>query len=79
MKNWNYTYPRPLLKRDSFLSLNGTWLLNDIEIEIPIVKEFVLDEYALTNSKLFIYKKEFNLPKYNVACKSDEHYKTLKY
>lgn len=62
MKNWNYTYPRPLLKRDSFLSLNGTWLLNDIEIEIPIVKEFVLDEYALTNSKLFIYKKEFNLP-----------------
>ena len=35
MNNWIHEYPRPQLKRNSFLSLNGVWQLNGRDIEVP--------------------------------------------
>ena len=37
--SWNSYYPRPQLRRDSFLSLHGIWQLNGHEISIPYPPE----------------------------------------
>ena len=48
-------YPRPQLKRDSFFSLNGTWLMNGKEIEVPSCRQ----------EKKLHYEKQFNYFKKN--------------
>ena len=45
MNNYDNYYPRPLLKRDSFFSLNGSWKLNGYNIEIPFPPESDLSAY----------------------------------
>ena len=64
MKNNAYStyYPRPLLKRESFLSLNGEWLLNDSPINVPFPPEADEAHYEGKLDKL-IYTKSFKLPK----------------
>lgn len=49
------SYPRPQLKRDSFISLNGTWKVNDENTYVPS---------CLTSKKL-CYKKSFMFWKSN--------------
>ena len=46
-------YPRPQLVRDSFYSLNGTWLLNGFEVEVPSCRQ----EKRLHYEKHFYYVK----------------------
>lgn len=61
MNTYDKYYPRPLLKRNSFYSLNGTWNLNGKTIQVPFPAESELANYdgALTNLN---YEKTFKLP-----------------
>ena len=61
MNNYKEYYPRPLLKRNSFLSLYGTWKLNDQDIEIPFPPESDLSGYRGDPGRLE-YTKQFSLP-----------------
>ena len=45
MQSWNEYYPRPQLRRDSFLSLNGVWKLNGSDITLPFPPESQAAEY----------------------------------
>ena len=60
MNNYNTYYPRPLLKRNSFYSLNGIWTLNDNAIEVPFPPESDLSNYKGTLNTLN-YIKIFTL------------------
>ena len=65
-------YPRPMLKRDSFFSLNGIWdfgvsdneIVYDKKIRVPFCPESLLSEVnqAFDEDKILFYKKEFTLP-----------------
>ena len=46
-------YPRPQLKRNSFFSLDGIWLMNNKEINVPSCRQ----EKKLHYEKTFIYTK----------------------
>ncbi|MBQ6479139.1 MAG: glycoside hydrolase family 2 [Erysipelotrichaceae bacterium] len=61
MNNYDNYYPRPLLKRDSFFSLNGSWKLNGYNIEIPFPPESDLSAYDGSLEKME-YRKDFALP-----------------
>ena len=61
MNEYDKYYPRPLLKRNSFFSLNGKWKLNDLDIEIPFAPESDLANYNGSTDSL-IYEKIFSLP-----------------
>ena len=61
MNNYKEYYPRPLLRRDSFYSLCGTWKLNDQDIEVPFPPQSDLSGYKGDTDKLE-YVKEFVLP-----------------
>lgn len=63
MNKWSFVYPRPRLKRSSFFSLNGKWLLNGDLIEVPFPREAKLSEYKgdLITGDL-VYEKTFSLP-----------------
>lgn len=63
MNKWKYNYPRPLLKRDSFFSLDGEWLLNKSKIEVPFPRESSLSGYeGSLKDSILIYEKDFSLP-----------------
>ena len=54
-------YPRPNFKRDSFICLNGEWLLNDKPIIVPYPKESDLSLYPnKEHEDKLIYIKEFD-------------------
>ncbi len=50
---WN-NYPRPQLKRDSFLNLNGEWIVNGKETYVPSC----LNEEHLVYERDFLFTKE---------------------
>ena len=62
-------YPRPQLKRDSFISLDGLWELDfsgeKYEIRVPFPPESVLSGIGrvLDRNPKYIYKKSFTLPR----------------
>lgn len=63
MNKWKYNYPRPLLKRNSFFSLDGEWLLNKSKIEVPFPMESSLSGYnGSLKDNILIYEKDFSLP-----------------
>ena len=62
MNSYDTYYPRPLLKRDSFFSLNGSWKLNGRDILVPFSPESELSGYQ-GNLERMEYLKEFVLPK----------------
>ena len=61
MNKYDHYYPRPLLQRDSFLSLNGEWLLNGKAIEVPFPPESEASGYKGDLNEI-IYVKEFKVP-----------------
>lgn len=61
MNSYDTYYPRPLLQRDSFLSLNGEWELNKNKVNIPFPPESNASNYEGTFDKLE-YTKSFELP-----------------
>ena len=61
MNKYETYYPRPLLKRDSFFSLDGRWKLNQKDIEIPFPPESQLSGYQGDLGELN-YQTIFSLP-----------------
>lgn len=61
-------YPRPQLKRDSFMSLNGKWTLKNgnesYEINVPYPPESILSNVCkiFENGAKLIYERKFSLP-----------------
>lgn len=54
-------YPRPQLKRESFLSLSGDWTLNGKKIVVPFCPQSLLSGYEGSVGKQLVYKKTFRL------------------
>ena len=61
MNNYKEYYPRPLLRRNSFFSLDGKWTLNENPIEVPFPKESKLSGYEKKDKEM-LYEKVFSLP-----------------
>jgi hypothetical protein len=61
-KLWKEQYPRPSMKRDSFFSLDGCWLLNEQPIQVPFPPQSMASEYDGEISDELHYKKVFSLP-----------------
>lgn len=66
--NYETVYPRPMLKRESFYSLDGEWMLSvkgtDNKILVPFCPESLLSgvNEIFPYGELLCYKKEFILP-----------------
>lgn len=62
-------YPRPQLRRDHWLSLNGIWTLNGSDIRVPFPPQSQLSGYEgvvgtrLTYEKTFVVPENFVLPR----------------
>lgn len=54
-------YPRPLLKRDSFYSLNGEWDVNGHKVIVPYPLEAKINSYPNAED-VYVYTKSFVLP-----------------
>ena len=74
-KAWDI-YPRPQLKRDSFLSLNGQWEFHistnidipkvfDEQINVPFAPQSLLSGICkdIPDEYYLFYKREFSIPK----------------
>lgn len=71
--DFHTVYPRPQLKRDSFISLDGFWDFGvgndkpvfDRKIRVPFCPESLLSEVdeVFDENKTLFYKKEFDLPR----------------
>lgn len=61
MSSYDSYYPRSLLRRDSFFSLNGTWIMNGSEIEVPFCRESEINNLSDQSSEM-VYEKSFSLP-----------------
>lgn len=60
-RTWQNVYPRPQLKRKSFISLNGLWKCNDNDIIIPFSLQSKASYYEGKITDELIYKKTFTL------------------
>ena len=60
--NWCNEYPRPQLRRNSFFSLNGKWLLNGSEINVPFPPQAELSGYTADIGDTLDYERTFTLP-----------------
>ena len=56
------SYPRPQLKRNSFVNLNGTWELDGQEIQVPFAPQCGLSGYHGEVGEELTYKKRFTIP-----------------
>ncbi|MBQ3156708.1 MAG: glycoside hydrolase family 2 [Clostridia bacterium] len=59
---WNTCYPRPQLKRDSFLPLLNGWQLNGNPIQLPFCPESLLSGYEGVLGDTMTYETTFTLP-----------------
>lgn len=55
-------YPRPQLKREDWMSLNGSWTLNNRSVLVPFPPQASLSGYNKAVEKQLIYEKVFTLP-----------------
>ena len=55
-------YPRPQMKRDKWLSLNGMWELDGHSVRVPFVPESILAEYPGVVKEHMTYVKHFGWP-----------------
>ena len=63
MQSWNEYYPRPQLRRKSFLNLNGVWQLNGCDIIVPFPPESRSAQYAGKPDENMSYERAFELPR----------------
>ena len=56
------SYPRPQLRRDSYVNLNGTWELDGQEIVVPFAPQTRLSGYKGEVGEHLTYKKKFTIP-----------------
>ncbi len=59
---WENEYPRPLLRRESFLPLSEGWTLNDKPIRVPFPPEAELSGYRGAVTDDLDYRVRFSLP-----------------
>ena len=57
------SYPRPQLKRESYVNLNGVWELNGQAIQVPFAPQSKLSGYQGVVGEKLTYKKKFTIPK----------------
>ena len=62
MSSWNTCYPRPQMKRDSFLPLLAGWTLNGNPIALPFCPESLLSGYEGELGDTITYETVFKLP-----------------
>ena len=60
--DWQAYYPRPQMKRERFLSLNGLWQLNGQDICIPFPPESRLSGFCGEIMEEMVYSRSFELP-----------------
>lgn len=60
-KTWMNVYPRPQLKRESFINLNGLWKCNGKDIIIPFSLQSKASYYEEKITDKLIYEKTFSL------------------
>ncbi len=60
--SWLNEYPRPQLKRGSFLSLNGGWMLDEQQVQVPFPPQSRLSGYEGEVRDMLTYVKLFKLP-----------------
>ena len=65
-KTWMNEYPRPQLKRNSFISLNGLWKCNGNDIIIPFSPQAKASCYEGEITDELIYQKSFSLPEHMI-------------
>ena len=63
MSSWQTRYPRPQLRRDSFLPLLENWKLNGNPITLPFCPESLLSGYEGELGMSMTYETTFTLPK----------------
>lgn len=56
-------YPRPQMKREGYMILNGLWKLNGSDIVMPFPPQSTLSCYKKVVDDLLIYEKRFSVPK----------------
>ena len=56
------SYPRPQLRRNSYVSLNGPWELNGQEIQVPFAPQSRLSGYKGSVGERMTYIKKFAFP-----------------
>ncbi len=56
-------YPRPHMKREHWMSLNGTWKLDGDDIRVPFPPQSGLSNYKKKVKDVFTYEKKFVLSK----------------
>lgn len=56
------SYPRPQLKRDSYVILNGKWRLNGKSIEVPFAPQSSLSGYEGAIADELVYETTFSIP-----------------
>ena len=62
MSSWQQEYPRPQLRRNSFLSLNGEWELNGQRIMLPFPPESSASDFSGEIGDQLHYERRFMLP-----------------
>ncbi|MBE5888268.1 MAG: glycoside hydrolase family 2 [Lachnospiraceae bacterium] len=56
------SYPRPQLRRESYVILNGTWKLDGKNIEIPFAPQSRLSGFEGTVGDTLVYETTFSIP-----------------
>ncbi|MBE5768262.1 MAG: glycoside hydrolase family 2 [Clostridiales bacterium] len=59
---WKQEYPRPQLRRDRFLSLNGPWVVNNQTVEVPFPPQSALSGWQGDVPDELAYHRTFTLP-----------------
>ncbi len=62
MGDWNTEYPRPLLRRESFLPLHDHWTLNGAPVALPWPPEAELSGFRGSPGDVLDYRCLFTLP-----------------
>ena len=62
MSSWHTRYPRPMMRRDSFLPLLDGWTLNSNPITLPFCPESLLSGYEGELGDTMVYETTFTLP-----------------
>ena len=63
MSAWKEYYPRPQMRRDSFLPLLDSWKLNENPIQLPFCPESLLSGYEGNLGDTMTYETTFTLPR----------------
>ena len=59
--SWQNEYPRPQMKRDSFINLNGEWQCNGQDIIIPFSPQAKASQFKGPVTDKLVYVKHFSL------------------